>query len=143
MSARISKTQASRNKLQGLIREAEILKARYQKALSAVRSDAEYQSLERIIQRQDIQIRQLKAQLVETQDGVLDLDKVFANRLRAEQAKRTELEVNLRRERIHSQNLAEKIRRRDGKLFDYRVLTILMAVGSAVHLGVKYIPGLF
>lgn len=143
MSARISKTQASRNKLQGLIREAEILKAQHLAALKAVQTDAEYQSLERTIQSQDIQIRQLKAQSVETQDSVLNLDKIFANRLRNEQAKRTELEVNLRRERIHAQNLAEKIRRRDGKLFDYRVLTVLMAVGSAVHLGVKYIPGLF
>lgn len=143
MSARISKTQASRNKLQGLIREAEITKAHYQKALSAVRSDAEYQGLERIIQRQDIQIRQLKAQLVEAQDGVIDLDAVFAKRLRAAHAAQANAEYELRAERVVSQNLREKVRRRDGKLFDYRVLTVIFTVSSLVHLGVKYLPGLF
>lgn len=143
MSARISKTQASRNKLQGLIREAEDRKAQYLAALHAVQTDAEYQSLERIIRRQDIQIRQFKGQLVEAQDGVINLDKVFANRLRTAQAAQANAEYELRAERIVSQNLREKVRRRDGKLFDYRVLTALLLSAAVIDLGIKYIPGLF
>lgn len=143
MSARISKTQASRNKLQGLIREAEDLKAQHLAALRAVQTDAEYQALEDQIARQSKLITQLRVEIVKAQDGLVDTDKIASARVRQALAAAASSEYELRAERVVSQNLREKVRRRDGKLFDYRVLTILMAVGSAVHLGIKYIPGLF
>lgn len=143
MSARISKTQASRNRLQGLIREAEILKAQHLAALKAVQTDAEYQALEDQIKRQERLIRELRVELVKAQDGAIDTNKLFAERSRQQIAQRDEAIRQRNKLDREVQNLREKVRRRDGKLFDYRVLTVLMAVGSAIHLGVKYIPGLF
>lgn len=143
MSARISKTQASRNKLQGLIREAEILKAQHLAALKAVQTDAEYQALEDQIARQSKLITQLRVEIVKAQDGLVDTDKIASARVRAAQAELAQVIYQRNKLGIEVQSLHEKVRRRDGKLFDYRVLTILLAVGSAVQLGVKYIPGLF
>lgn len=143
MSARISKTQASRNKLQGLIREVEILKAQNLKALKAIQTDAEYQALEDQIARQSKLITQLRVEIVKAQDGLVDTDKIASARVRAALAELAQANHEKRGLDVEVRNLKESIRRRDGKLFDYRVLTILMAVGSAVHLGVKYIPGLF
>lgn len=143
MSARISKTQASRNRLQGLIREAEILKAQHLAALKAVQTDAEYQALEDQIKRQERLIRELRVELVKAQDGAIDTNKLFAERSRQQIAQRDEAIRQRNKLDREVQNLREKVRRRDGKLFDYRVLTVLMAVGSAIHLGVKYSPGLF
>lgn len=143
MSARISKTQASRNKLQGLIREAEQLKAQHLAALKAVQTDAEYQALEDQIARQIKLITQLRIEIVKVQDGLVDTDKIASGRVRAAEAATAAARLTALVAEREVQNLKESIRRRDGKLFDYRVLTILMAVGSAVHLGVKYIPGLF
>lgn len=143
MSARISKTQASRNKLQGLIREVEILKAQNLKALTAIQTDAEYQALEDQIKRQERLIRELRVELVKAQDGAIDTNKLFAERSRQQIARLDDAICQRNKLDREVQNLREKVRRRDGKLFDYRVLTVLMAVGSAIHLGVKYIPGLF
>lgn len=143
MSARISKTQASRNKLQGLIREAEILKAQHLTALKAVQTDAEYQALEDQIARQTKLINQLRVDVAKAQDGQIDVNAIAAGRVRLAEARTQEQRIRAVSAEQECQNLREKIRRRDGKLFDYRVLTILMAVGSAVHLGIKYIPGLF
>lgn len=143
MSARISKTQASRNKLQGLIREAEILKAQHLAALKAVQTDAEYQALDDQIARQSKLITQLRVEIVKAQDGLVDTDKIASARVRAAQAELAQVIYQRNKLGIEVQGLHEKVRRRDGKLFDYRVLTVLMAVGSAVQLGVKYIPGLF
>lgn len=143
MSARISKTQASRNKLQGLIREVEILKAQNLKALTAIQTDAEYQALEDQIKRQERLIRELRVELVKAQDGAIDTNKLFAERSRQQIARLDDAIRQRNKLDREVQNLREKVRRRDGKLFDYRVLTVLMAVGSAIHLGVKYIPGLF
>lgn len=143
MSARINKTQASRNKLQGLIREAEILKAQHLAALKAVQTDAEYQALEDQIARQSKLITQLRVEIVKAQDGLVDTDKIASARVRAAQAELAQVIYQRNKLGIEAQSLHEKVRRRDGKLFDYRVLTILLAVGSAVQLGVKYIPGLF
>lgn len=143
MSARISKTQASRNKLQGLIREVEILKAQNLKALTAIQTDAEYQALEDQIKRQERLIRELRVELVKAQDGAIDTNKLFAERSRQQIARLDDAIRQRNKLDREVQNLRKKVRRRDGKLFDYRVLTVLMAVGSAIHLGVKYIPGLF
>lgn len=143
MSARISKTQASRNKLQGLIREAGQLKAQHLAALKAVQTDAEYQALEDQIARQSKLITQLRVDIVKAQDGLVDTDKIASARVRAALAELAQANYEKRGLDVEVRNLKESIRRRDGKLFDYRVLTVLMAVGSAVHLGVKYIPGLF
>lgn len=143
MSARISKTQASRNKLQGLIREVESLKAQNLKALTAIQTDAEYQALEDQIKRQERLIRELRVELVKAQDGASDTNKLFAERSRQQIARLDDAIRQRNKLDREVQNLREKVRRRDGKLFDYRVLTVLMAVGSAIHLGVKYIPGLF
>ncbi|QTZ83284.1 hypothetical protein phiGM223_18 [Pseudomonas phage phiGM22-3] len=143
MSARISKTQASRSKLQGLIREVESLKAQNLKALKAIQTDAEYQALEDQIARQSKLITQLRVEIVKAQDGLVDTDKIASARVRAALAELAQVNYEKRGLDVEVRNLKESIRRRDGKLFDYRVLTILMAVGSAVHLGVKYIPGLF
>ena len=143
MSARISKTQASRNKLQGLIREAEILKAQHLAALKAVQTDAEYQALEDQVIRQTKLIAQLRVDVAKALDGQIDVDAIAAGQVWIAEynARATQRRAEAAEREV--QNLREKVRRRDGKLFDYRVLTVLMAVGSAVHLGVKYIPGLF
>lgn len=143
MSARISKTQASRNKLQGLIREAEILKAQNLKALTAIQTDAEYQALDDQIKRQERLIRELRVELVKAQDGAIDTNKLFAERSRQQIARLDDAIRQRNKLDREVQNLNQALRIRDGKLFDYRVLTVLMAVGSAVHLGIKYIPGLF
>lgn len=143
MSARISKTQASRNKLQGLIREAEILKAQHLTALKAVQTDAEYQALENQIARQSKLITQLRVEIVKAQDGLVDTDKIASARVRAALAELAQANYEKRGLDVEMRNLKESIRRRDGKLFDYRVLTVIFTVASLVHLGVKYIPGLF
>ena len=143
MSARISKTQASRNRLQGLIREAEILKAQHLAALKAVQTDAEYQALEDQIARQSKLITQLRVEIVKAQDGLVDTDKIASGRVRAAQAELAQANYQKRGLEVEVRNLKESIRRRDGKLFDYRVLTVIFTVASLVHLGVKYIPGLF
>lgn len=143
MSARISKTQASRNKLQGLLREAEQLKAQHIAALKAVQSDAEYQGLEDQIVRQSKLINQLRVDVVKAQDGQIDVNAIAAGRVRGAEARTDAAVMALSFERIEVQNLREKVRRRDGKLFDYRILTVLFTVGTLVHLGVKYLPGLF
>ena len=143
MSARISKTQASRNKLQGLIREAEQLKAQHLAALKAVQTDAEYQALEDQIARQSKLITQLRVDIVKAQDGLVDTDKIASARVRAAQAELAQANYQKRGLEMEVRNLKESIRRRDGKLFDYRVLTAIFTVASLVHLGVKYIPGLF
>lgn len=143
MSARISKTQASRNKLQGLIREVEILKAQHLKALNAIQTDAEYQALEDQIARQSKLIDHLRVDVVKAQDGQIDVNAIAAGRVRI-----AETNAHATRRRAEDaerevQNLREKIRRLDGKLYDYRVLTAIFTVASAIHLGVKYLPGLF
>ncbi|CBH51581.1 hypothetical protein SBWP25_0011 [Pseudomonas phage phi2] len=143
MSARISKTQASRNKLQGLIREAEILKAQHLAALKAVQTDAEYQALEDQIARQTKLINQLRVDVAKAQDGQIDVNTIASGRVRAAEAATAAARLSALVAEREVQNLNQALRIRDGKLFDYRVLTVLMAVGSAVHLGVKYIPGLF
>lgn len=143
MSARISKTQASRNRLQGLIREAEILKAQHLAALKAVQTDAEYQALEDQIARQSKLITQLRVEIVKAQDGLVDTDKIASARVRAAQAELAQANYDKRGLEVEVRNLKEAIRRRDGKLFDYRVLTVIFTVASLVHLGVKYLPGLF
>lgn len=143
MSARISKTQASRNKLQGLIRDAEILKVQYLAALKAVQTDAEYQALEDQVARQTKLINQLRVDVAKAQDGQIDVNTIASGRVRAAEAATAATRLSLLVAEREVQNLNQALRIRDGKLFDYRVLTILMAVGSAVHLGIKYIPGLF
>lgn len=143
MSARISKTQASRNKLQGLIREAEILKAQHLAALKAVQTDAEYQALEDQIARQSKLITQLRVDIVKAQDGQIDVNTLASGRVRAAEAATAAARLTALVAERDVQNLKESIRRRDGKLFDYRVLTVIFTVASLVHLGVKYIPGLF
>lgn len=143
MSARISKTQASRNKLQGLIREAEQLKAQYLAALKAVQTDAEYQALEDQIARQSKLITQLRVDVAKAQDGQIDANAIASGRVRAAEAATAAARLSALVAEREVQNLKESIRRRDGKLFDYRVLTVLFTVASLVHLGVKYIPGLF
>ena len=143
MSARISKTQASRNRLQGLIREVEILKAQNLKALTAIQTDAEYQALDNQIKRQERLIRELRVELVKAQDGAINTNKLFAERSRQQIARLDDAIHQRNKLDREVQNLKQALRIRDGKLFDYRVLTVLMAVGSAIHLGVKYIPGLF
>lgn len=143
MSARISKTQASRNKLQGLIREAEQLKAQHLAALKAVQSDAEYQGLENQIGRQSKLITQLHVEIGKAQDGLVDTDKIASGRVRAAEARTSAAVTALLGEQQEVQNLRQALRLRDGKLFDYRILTVLFTVGTLVHLGVKYLPGLF
>lgn len=143
MSARISKTQASRNKLQGLIREAEILKAQHLTALKAVQTDAEYQALEDQIARQIKLINQLRVDVAKAQDGQIDVNTIASGRVRAAEATTAATRLSLLVAEREVQNLNQALRIRDGKLFDYRVLTVLLVVGSAVHLGIKYIPGLF
>lgn len=143
MSARISKTQASRSKLHGLIREVEILKAQNLKALKAIQTDAEYQALEDQIARQSKLITQLRVEIVKAQDGLVDTDKIASARVRAALAELAQANHEKRGLDVEVRNLKESIRRRDGKLFDYRVLTVIFTVASIVHLGVKYLPGLF
>lgn len=143
MSARISKTQASRNRLQGLIHEAEILKAQHLAALKAVQTDAEYQALEDQVARQTKVINQLRVDLVQAQDGRIDTNKLFAQRSQQQIAQRDAAIQERNRLDIEVQNLREKVRRRDGKLFDYRVLTALLLSAAVIDLGLKYLPGLF
>lgn len=143
MSARISKTQESRNKLQGLVREAEILKAQHLAALKAVQTDAEYQALEDQIARQSKLITQLRVDVVKAQDGQIDVNAIAAGRVRVAEAATAATRLSLLVAEREVQNLNQALRIRDGKLFDYRVLTVIFTVASLVHLGVKYIPGLF
>lgn len=132
MSARISKTQASRNRLQGLIREAEILKAQHLAALKAVQTDAEYQALEDQIARQSKLITQLRVEIGKTQDGLVDTDKIASGRVRAAQAELAQANYQKRGLEMEVRNLKESIRRRDGKLFDYRVVSAFLLTGTIV-----------
>lgn len=140
MSARISKTQASRNKLQGLIREAEILKAQHLAALKAVQTDAEYQALEDQVARQTKVINQLRVDLVQAQDGRIDTNKLFAQRSQQQIAQREAAIQERNRLDIEVQNLREKVRLRDGKLFDYRIVSAFLLAGTIV-LGVTRFLG--
>lgn len=143
MSARISKTQASRNKLQGLIREAEIRKAQHLAALKAVQTDAEYQALEDQIARQTKLINQLRVDVAKAQDGQIDVNTIASGRVRAAEAATAAARLSALVAEREVQNLRESIRRRDGKLFDYRVLTALLVTAAVIDLGLKYLPGLF
>ena len=140
MSARISKTQASRNKLQGLIREAEDLKAQYLAALHAVQTDAEYQALEAQVARQSKLIDQLRVDVAKAQDGQIDVNAVAAGRVRIAE---TNAEVVRRRAlaaEVEVQNLKQALRNRDGKLFDYRIVSAFLLAGTVV-LGVTRFLG--
>lgn len=140
MSARISKTQASRNKLQCLIREAELLRARHCKALGAITSDEEYQALEYTIARQEKLIQRLRGELVQAQDGAIDTNKLFAERSRQQIAQRDDAIRQRVRLDIEVQNLKQSIRNRDGKLFDYRIVSAFLLAGTVV-LGVTRFLG--
>lgn len=140
MSARISKTQASRNKLQGLIREAEQLKAQHLKALHAIQTDAEYQALEDQIVRQSKLIDRLRVDVAKAQDGQIDVNAVAAGRVRATQAELVHVYHTKRGLEVEVRNLAQALRIRDGKLFDYRVVSTFLLAGTIV-LGVTRFLG--
>lgn len=132
MSARISKTQASRNKLQGLIREAEILKAQHLAALKAVQTDAEYQALEDQIARQTKLINQLRVDVVKAQDGQIEVNTIASGRVRAAKAATAATRLSLLVAEREVQNLNQALRIRDGKLFDYRIVSAFLLAGTVV-----------
>lgn len=132
MSARIGKTQASRNKLQGLIREAEILKAQHLAALKAVQTDAEYQALEDQIARQTKLINQLRVDVAKAQDGQIDVNPIASGRVRAAEAATAATRLALLVAEREVQNLTQALRIRDGKLFDYRVVSAFLLTGTIV-----------
>lgn len=140
MSARISKTQASRNKLHGLLREAEILKAQHLAALKAVQTDAEYQALEDQIVRQSKLINQLRVDVAKAQDGQIDGNTIASGRVRAAEAATTAARLSLLVTEREVQNLNQVLRIRDGKLFDYRVVSTFLLAGTIV-LGVTRFLG--
>lgn len=132
MSARISKTQASRNKLQGLIREAEDIKAQYLTALRAVQTDAEYLALEDQIARQSKLINQLRVDVVKAQDGQIDVNTIASGRVRAAEAATAAARLTAMVAEREVQNLKQALRNRDGKLFDYRIVSAFLLAGTVV-----------
>lgn len=140
MSARISKTQASRSKLHGLIREVEILKAQNLKALKAIQTDAEYQALEDQIVRQSKLINQLRVDVAKAQDGQIDVNTIASGRVRAAEAATKAARLSLLVTEREVQNLNQVLRTRDGKLFDYRVVSTFLLAGTIV-LGVTRFLG--